>query len=38
VLWTPDTSPRGATFGLFTSLRNNPRDIQLGVTLTFYPD
>lgn len=35
VLWTPDTSPRSATFGLFTSLRNNPRDIQLGVKLTF---
>ena len=35
VLWTPDTSPRSGTFGLFTSLRNNPRDLQLGVKWTF---
>ena len=35
VLWTPDVSPRSGTFGLFTSLRNNPRDLQLGIKWTF---
>jgi len=35
VLWSPDTSPRSGTFGYFTSIRNNPRDLQLGIKWTF---
>jgi hypothetical protein len=35
VLWNPDLSPRNATFGFINQDRNNPRDLQLGVRLTF---
>ena len=35
VLWNPDLNPRNATFGLITADRNNPRDVQLGLRLTF---
>ncbi len=35
VLWNPDTNPRNATFGFINQDRNNPRDIQLGLRLTF---
>jgi hypothetical protein len=35
VLWNPVLNPRQANFGLVTQDRNNPRDIQLGVRLTF---
>jgi len=35
VLWSPDTNPRNATFGYITTDRNNPRDLQLGLRLTF---
>lgn len=31
----PDLSPRSATFGLYRAQRNLPRDVQLGVKLTF---
>jgi hypothetical protein len=35
VFWTPDVNPRSATFGTYTSQRNNPRDFQLGARLSF---
>jgi hypothetical protein len=35
VLWNPTLNPRQANFGLVTQDRNNPRDIQLAVRLTF---
>ena len=35
VLWNPDVNPRNATFGLINQDRNNPRDLQLGLRLTF---
>jgi hypothetical protein len=35
VLWNPGTNPRDASFGLISQDRNNPRDIQLGLRLTF---
>jgi len=35
VLWNPDTNPRNSTFGYVTQDRNNPRDLQLGVRVTF---
>src|SRR5262245_56659859 len=35
VLWSPDTNPRNATFGYITTDRNNPRDLQLGLRITF---
>jgi Carboxypeptidase regulatory-like domain len=35
VYFTPDMNPRSATFGEFTTQRNNPRDIQVGGRLTF---
>jgi Carboxypeptidase regulatory-like domain/TonB dependent receptor len=35
VLWAPDQNPRNPTFGMVTTDRNNPRDIQLGAKLTF---
>jgi len=34
-LLVPDVNPRNATFGIVTTDRNNPRDIQLGVRSTF---
>jgi hypothetical protein len=35
VLWNPDTNPRNATFGFINQDRNNPRDMQIGLRLTF---
>jgi hypothetical protein len=35
VLWNPDTNPRNGTFGFVNQDRNNPRDIQLGLRVTF---
>ncbi len=35
VLWSPDQNPRNATFGYVTTDRNTPRDVQLGLRLTF---
>jgi hypothetical protein len=35
VLWNPDTNPRNATFGFINQDRNNPRDLQIGLRLTF---
>jgi Carboxypeptidase regulatory-like domain/TonB dependent receptor-like, beta-barrel len=35
VLWNPDVNPRNATFGFINQDRNNPRDIQLGLRVTF---
>ncbi|HEY3350084.1 MAG TPA: carboxypeptidase-like regulatory domain-containing protein [Thermoanaerobaculia bacterium] len=35
VFFTPDVNPRNATFGTFTTQRNNPRDFQLGARLSF---
>jgi len=35
VLFTPDVNPRSATFGKFTTQRNNPRDLQIGARLSF---
>jgi hypothetical protein len=35
VLWNPDTNPRNATFGLINQDRNNPRDLQIGLRVTF---
>ncbi len=35
VLWNPDTNPRNASFGFINQDRNNPRDVQLGVRVTF---
>ena len=34
-LWNPDVNPRNSTFGFISQDRNNPRDIQLGVRVTF---
>ena len=35
VWWSPDVSPRSATFGYFKDMRNNPRDWQIGAKLSF---
>jgi hypothetical protein len=35
VLWNPGVDPRNAQFGLVNQDRNNPRDIQIGLRLTF---
>jgi hypothetical protein len=35
VLWNPDVNPRNSTFGFINQDRNNPRDLQLGLRLTF---
>jgi hypothetical protein len=35
VLWNPNVTPSNASFGFVNTDRNNPRDIQLGVRLTF---
>jgi hypothetical protein len=35
VLWNANLDPRSASFGLTNQDRNNPRDFQLGVRLTF---
>lgn len=35
VLWNPDTNPRNATFGFINQDRNNPRDLQIGMRITF---
>ena len=35
VLWNPDVNPRNPTFGFVNQDRNNPRDVQLGLRLTF---
>jgi len=35
VLWNPGVNPRDATFGIINQDRNNPRDLQLGLRLTF---
>ena len=35
VLWNPDTNPRSSTFGYYREIRNNPRDVQLGIRWTF---
>ncbi len=35
VLWNPDTNPRNARFGFVNQDRNNPRDLQLGLRVTF---
>jgi hypothetical protein len=35
VLWAPDQNPRNSTFGLITTDRNNPRDLQIGFRFTF---
>ena len=35
VLFSPDATPRNATFGFITADRNNPRDIQIGLRWTF---
>ena len=35
VLWNPDLNPRNSTFGFINQDRNNPRDIQLALRLTF---
>ena len=35
VLWNPDINPRNSTFGFINQDRNNPRDLQLGLRLTF---
>jgi hypothetical protein len=35
VLWNPDTNPRNATFGFINQDRNNPRDLQIALRVTF---
>lgn len=35
VLWNPNLDPRNASFGKVNQDRNNPRDIQIGLRLTF---
>jgi hypothetical protein len=35
VLWNPDVNPRNTTFGFVNQDRNNPRDMQIGLRLTF---
>ncbi len=35
VLWNPDTNPRNSTFGFINQDRNNPRDMQIGLRVTF---
>ena len=35
VLWNPGVNPRDATFGIINQDRNNPRDLQIGLKLTF---
>src|SRR5262249_15891626 len=34
-LRSPDTNPRNSTFGYITTDRNNPRDLQVGLRVTF---
>jgi len=35
VLWNPDTNPRNSTFGFINQDRNNPRDLQIALRVTF---
>ena len=35
VLWNPDLNPRNSTFGFINQDRNNPRDMQVGLRVTF---
>ena len=35
VLWAPDVNPRNSTFGYITTDRNNPRDLQIALRVTF---
>jgi hypothetical protein len=35
VLWNPNLDPRNANFGFINQDRNNPRDWQIGLRLTF---
>ncbi|HEY3381107.1 MAG TPA: TonB-dependent receptor [Vicinamibacterales bacterium] len=35
VFWNPGTDPTKATFGLFDQQRNLPRDVQLGIKVSF---
>lgn len=35
VLFSPDANPKNSTFGFVTTDRNNPRDVQLGLRITF---
>jgi carboxypeptidase family protein len=35
VLWNPGVDPRNAQFGFINQDRNNPRDVQLALRLTF---
>ncbi|MGE5360693.1 MAG: carboxypeptidase regulatory-like domain-containing protein [Bacteroidales bacterium] len=35
VLWNPNVDPRNALFGYVNQERNNPRDVQIGVRITF---
>ena len=35
VLWNQGVDPRQALFGIVNQDRNNPRDVQLGLRLTF---
>jgi hypothetical protein len=35
VLWNPNLDPRNSLFGYVNQERNNPRDVQLGLRLTF---
>ena len=35
VLWNPNQDPRATAFGIINQDRNNPRDIQLGVRVSF---
>ena len=35
VLWNPNIDPRNSQFGYVNADRNNPRDIQLGLRVTF---
>ncbi len=35
VLWSPQQDPRNANFGIVSTDRNSPRDIQIGARLTF---
>ncbi len=35
VLWNPNVTPSNANFGYINQERNNPRDLQLGLRLTF---
>jgi hypothetical protein len=35
VLFSPDLNPRNSTFGFITTDRNNPRDLQIALRVTF---